>query len=92
MAERRTPNPKVGGSSPPGPASSIRGVVKLKWLDSIVSFLRNVRAEIKKVSWPSQSEVITMTILILGMVILLSAYIGGVDLVYKNIIQQILNL
>ncbi|MFB6290826.1 MAG: preprotein translocase subunit SecE [Candidatus Bipolaricaulia bacterium] len=58
----------------------------------MVSFLRNVRAEIKKVSWPSQSEVITMTILILGMVILLSAYIGGVDLVYRRIIQQILSL
>jgi len=64
----------------------------VKWLDTVVSFLRNVRAEIKKVSWPSQSEVITMTILILGMVILLSGYIGGVDLVYRRIIQQILSL
>ncbi len=43
-------------------------------------------------SWPSQTEVVTMTILILGMVILLSAYIGGVDLVYRQIIQQILSL
>ncbi|MBS3739985.1 preprotein translocase subunit SecE [Candidatus Bipolaricaulota bacterium] len=43
-------------------------------------------------SWPSQTEVITMTILILGMVILLSGYIGGVDLFYKQIIQRILSL
>lgn len=64
----------------------------LNWLNSVSAFLRNVRAEIKKVSWPSQTEVITMTILILGMVILLSAYIGGVDLVYRQIIQQILSL
>ncbi|MFP4135818.1 MAG: preprotein translocase subunit SecE [Candidatus Acetothermia bacterium] len=64
----------------------------MNWLNSVSSFLRNVRAEINKVSWPSQSEVITMTILILGMVILLSAYIGGVDLVYRQIIQQILSL
>jgi preprotein translocase subunit SecE len=64
----------------------------LNWLNKVSSFLRNVRAEVKKVSWPSQSEVITMTILILGMVILLSAYIGGVDLVYRQIIQQILSL
>jgi len=64
----------------------------LKWLNEVSSFLRNVRAEIKKVSWPSQSEVITMTILILGMVILLSGYIGGVDLVYRRIIEQILSL
>ncbi len=64
----------------------------MNWLETLSSFLRNVRAEIKKVSWPSQSEVITMTILILGMVILLSAYIGGVDSIYKRIIQQILSL
>lgn len=64
----------------------------MNWLNKVSSFLRNVRAEVKKVSWPSQSEVITMTILILGMVILLSAYIGGVDLVYRQIIQQILSL
>ncbi|MCF7889966.1 preprotein translocase subunit SecE [Candidatus Bipolaricaulota bacterium] len=64
----------------------------MKWLDTLVGFLRNVRSEIKKVSWPSQTEVVTMTVLILGMVILLSAYIGGIDLVYKNIIQQILSL
>jgi preprotein translocase subunit SecE len=66
--------------------------MNLNWLNKVSSFLRNVRAEVKKVSWPSQSEVITMTILILGMVILLSAYIGGVDLVYRQIIQQILSL
>ncbi|MBS3814133.1 preprotein translocase subunit SecE [Candidatus Bipolaricaulota bacterium] len=60
--------------------------------NKVSSFLRNVRAEIKKVSWPSQTEVITMTILILGMVILLSGYIGGVDLFYKQIIQRILSL
>ncbi|MBS3735889.1 MAG: preprotein translocase subunit SecE [Candidatus Bipolaricaulota bacterium] len=64
----------------------------MNWLDTVVGFLRNVRSEIKKVSWPSQSEVITMTILILGMVILLSAYIGGIDMVYKNLIQRILSL
>ena len=64
----------------------------MKWLNEVSSFLRNVRAEIKNVSWPSQSEVITMTILILGMVILLSGYIGGVDLVYRRIIEQILSL
>ncbi|MBS3765696.1 preprotein translocase subunit SecE [Candidatus Bipolaricaulota bacterium] len=64
----------------------------MNWLNSVSSFLRNVRAEINKVSWPSQTEVVTMTILILGMVILLSAYIGGVDLVYRQIIQQILSL
>ncbi|MFP3952711.1 MAG: preprotein translocase subunit SecE [Candidatus Acetothermia bacterium] len=64
----------------------------LNWINRFNKFLRNVRSEIRKVSWPTQSEVITMTILIIIMVILLSGYIGGVDIVYQRIIKQFLSL
>lgn len=64
----------------------------VNWINKVSKFLRNVRSEVRKVSWPTQSEVITMTILILIMVILLSGYIGGVDIVYQRIIKQILSL
>lgn len=64
----------------------------MNWINRLNRFLRNVRAEIRKVSWPTQSEVITMTILILIMVVLLSGYIGGVDLIYQRIIKQFLSL
>jgi len=64
----------------------------VNWINRFNRFLRNVRSEIRKVSWPTQSEVITMTILILIMVVLLSGYIGGVDLVYQRIIKQVLSL
>ncbi|MBS3812321.1 preprotein translocase subunit SecE [Candidatus Bipolaricaulota bacterium] len=64
----------------------------MNWINRFNKFLRNVRSEIRKVSWPTQSEVITMTILIIIMVVLLSGYIGGVDIVYQRIIKQFLSL
>jgi len=68
-------------------------LLNLNWISKIRSFLLDVRREMDKVSWPSRDEVITMTILIIGMVIVLSAYIGGVlDTVFRQIIRQLLEV
>ncbi|MFP4588957.1 MAG: preprotein translocase subunit SecE [Candidatus Bipolaricaulota bacterium] len=63
------------------------------WIKKVTSYLRSVRSEVDKVSWPSQDEVVTMTILIIGMVILLSAYIGGfLDLLFKEIVRNLIGM
>ena len=67
--------------------------MNFKFIDKIGNFLRSVRAELSKVSWPSREEVTTMTVLIIGMVIVLSAYIGGgLDTLFRQIIKQLLAL
>lgn len=66
---------------------------KFSWVKKIVGFFRSVRAEIDKVSWPSQDEVVTMTILIIAMVVILSAYIGGfLDTVLREVVRELLSL
>lgn len=65
----------------------------MEWLHKVRNFLRSVRSEVDKVSWPSQDEVTTMTILIIGMVILLTAYIGGfLDILFREIVRRLLTL
>jgi len=52
-------------------------------MEKLTKFLREVRAEMEKVSWPGRPEVQAATIVILVLVVLLSAFIGGVDLLIE---------
>jgi len=45
----------------------------------ITEYLKGVRAEVARVSWPTRNEVITLTALILLLMVLLTVYIWGVD-------------
>jgi len=51
------------------------------------NYLRGVRAEFGKVSWPSRAEVISLTILVLAMVVVLTIYVGALDALFKRLLQ-----
>ena len=42
-------------------------------------FMREVRAELRKVSWPTRSEVVNYSIVTLVVVVILTAIIGALD-------------
>jgi len=47
--------------------------------ERIVNYLKGVRAEIARVTWPTRNEVISLTALILLLVVVVTVYIWGVD-------------
>jgi len=51
-------------------------------------FLREVRSEMRKVSWPNRKELITYTIVVLATVVFVAVFTGVVDV----IITAVLNL
>ena len=55
-------------------------------LDQIRKFLREVRTEMEKVTWPGRLEVRAATVVIIFLVILLAAFIGGVDFVINRVL------
>ena len=55
-------------------------------LEKLRTFLREVRAELEKVTWPGRAEVQAATLVIIGLVLLLAAFIGGVDFVVSRIL------
>ena len=59
-------------------------------VEKIQKFLSEVRAELNKVKWPSQKEAIKLTTIVLGVSIVLGAYIGGIDLLLTKIIERFL--
>ena len=46
---------------------------------SPAQFMREVRAELRKVSWPTRSEVVNYSIVTLVVVVILTAIIGALD-------------
>lgn len=49
---------------------------------SPLQFLREVRAELRKVVWPTRDEVINYSIVVLVTVVVLTAYIAGLDILF----------
>ena len=47
--------------------------------ERIVNYLKGVRAEIARVTWPTRNEIISLTALILLLVVIVTVYIWGVD-------------
>jgi len=57
------------------------------WI-KMTKFLREVRAEMRKVAWPNRKELIAYTSVVLVTVVIVSVYIGVVDVV----VSELLNL
>ncbi|MGH7571889.1 MAG: preprotein translocase subunit SecE [Gemmatimonadota bacterium] len=55
-------------------------------LERVKQFLREVRTELEKVTWPGRQEVQAATIVIIALVLLLAAFIGGVDFVVSRVL------
>ena len=55
-------------------------------LEKLKTFLREVRAELEKVTWPGRAEVQAATLVIIALVLLLAAFIGGVDFVVSRVL------
>lgn len=53
-------------------------------------FLREVRAEFSKISWPSRLETIGLTVLVITMLIVLTGVIFFYDTVFSAIIYGVL--
>ena len=54
----------------------------------IVTFLKEVRLETKKVNWPSRKETIKYTLIIVGVSLVVAAFLGGLDFIFTTIINK----
>lgn len=55
----------------------------------LLKFLREVRGEFDKVSWPKRGEIIVLTTLVVMMVVVLAIYIGGLDAVLRQLAKLV---
>mgnify|MGYP006278327379 FL=1 len=61
-------------------------------MERVTQYVREVRAEFDKISWPSRMETIGFTVLVILMIIVLTAVIFFYDAVFSRLIDALLNL
>ncbi|MBU4404122.1 MAG: preprotein translocase subunit SecE [Candidatus Aminicenantes bacterium] len=53
------------------------------------AYLREVRGEMKKVTWPSKNDMIKTTIAVIVISLFFGIYLFGVDFIFSHIFRQI---
>jgi preprotein translocase subunit SecE len=83
-------NPFARSSSPASKQTQApRGTVEAKPAGRFRTFLREVRVEMKKVTWPPRKELITSTGVVIVAVIIAGVYIGVWDFIWNLIVRAV---
>jgi preprotein translocase subunit SecE len=59
-------------------------------LTKTAQFLREVKVELKKVTWPSRKQTIGSTVVVIILVMIISFFLGVVDLGLSNLVRVVL--
>ena len=59
-------------------------------LKKIFNFLKDSRAELKKVNWPSREEVLTSTRVVIVSILIIAAVIALMDYLIKTVVFSII--
>jgi len=62
-----------------------------KYVDQALQFLREVKVELKKVAWPSRKQAMGSTIVVIVLVLLVSFFLGVVDIGLSSLIKAVLS-
>lgn len=55
-----------------------------------IQFLREVKVELKKVTWPSRKQTMGSTLVVIILVVIISLFLGAVDIGLSGIIRVVL--
>jgi preprotein translocase subunit SecE len=58
-------------------------------VESITGYLRDTRAELRKVTWPTREEAWKLTLIVLGTVVVMSIILGIADFVFGRIMRGV---
>ena len=89
MVERRSPKPKVAGSIPSTPAT-MKGSKRTMPQISPFMFIKQVRQEMAKVSWPSRKETLLTSLMVFIISLISAIFFLTVDSIIAFIISKIL--
>ncbi len=55
-----------------------------------VTFLKEVRSEMEKVSWPTRQEATRLTLIVIGVSVVVALFIGGLDYAFTKLMALII--
>jgi len=72
------------------PAKAATGPIKRNVIDKSIQFLREVKVELKKVTWPSRKQAVGSTLVVLVLVAVISLFLGVIDIGLSSLVQLVL--
>jgi preprotein translocase subunit SecE len=64
---------------------------RMRFVQRSLQFLREVKIELKKVTWPSKKQTMSSTVIVIVLVMILSAFLGMVDAGLSGLVRVVLN-
>jgi len=94
LARQQAAQERAGRGAPPTRPSAAAGAAALggekrRKRTPPRQFLREVRAELKKVAWPTRSEVVTYTVVVLVSVTFVTVYVFGLDYGFARAVLKV---
>lgn len=59
-------------------------------MEKLIQFLKEVRVELAKVSWPTRNQTVLYTLIVIGISLFMAVFLGLLDFGYKFIIDKFL--
>jgi preprotein translocase subunit SecE len=65
---------------------------KIRWYKRFINFLKDTKAELKKVTWPSRNEVTSTTIVVIIATVFFGFYLFFMDVIFSWLISHFKSL
>ena len=65
---------------------------KIRWYQRFWNFLKDVKAELKKVTWPNRTEVTSTTVVVVAATLFFGFYLFFMDIIFSWAINQLKSL
>lgn len=59
-------------------------------MDKVLDFLKDVRLELKKVTWPTKQQTFKLTFIVIIITLALAAFLGLLDFIFVHILEKLL--
>jgi preprotein translocase subunit SecE len=54
----------------------------------VITFLKEVKLELKKVNWPTRKETVKYTLIVIGVSAAVAAFLGGLDFIFTTLLNR----
>ncbi len=59
----------------------------MSYLEKTKTYFKEVKVEMNKVNWPTKNETISYTLVVIGVSIVISAYLGALDFLFTSVLN-----
>ena len=56
--------------------------------DKLITFIKEVKMEIKKINWPTRQETTRYTLIVVAVSLIVAAFLGGLDYIFTALLEM----